>query len=54
MILKENEEGKNSSHTWSIFKGSPSSRRGSTCIISTGLMLIMSPGTTTEASCKIH
>ena len=54
MILKENEEGKNSPHTWSIFKGSPSSRRASAGIISPSLMLIMSPGTRTEASCSFH
>ena len=40
--------------TWSIFKGSPSRRRASAGMMSPSLMLIMSPGTNTEASSSLH
>ena len=41
-------------HTWSIFKGSPSSTRASAGIMSPSLILIMSPGTNTDASSSVH
>lgn len=40
--------------TWSIFKGSPSSKRASAGTISPSLMLIISPGTNIAASSSFH
>lgn len=53
--IKKKKKTRNSySITWSIFRGSPSRRRASAGIISPSLMLIISPGTRTDASSSIH
>jgi hypothetical protein len=41
-------------HTWSIFKGSPSNSLASAGTISPSLILMISPGTSIDASCSLH
>ena len=53
-VLYQYQQNNFVNFTWSIFKGSPCRRRASAGMMSPNLMLIMSPGTITDASSSFH